>query len=270
MSGTQSNVSNSALPWLIFTLSGNAYAVNSEFVNGIEMKHTKITPIPDAPEEYCGMVDRRGEIYPIINMRKVFGFDTLEAENESYKMLIAEKKDEIKNWFEGMIGRAEDMENAENASLPQEAAQGREMLADFRSSSLAGAKIHKAEKVFDTLSELLSGAAAAKGESKEFFMIKVKNDCLPQIMKALDDAVTAHEKNFRETVVTISDGRHTLGLLVDQVLAVDTLISVTGSDRMRVLMKSKYFESVAKNDRIDPEILVINEEELLQFSRVKQ
>lgn len=268
MSGTQMNVSNSALPWLIFTLSGNAYAVNSEFVNGIEMKQSEITPMPDAPDEYCGMVERRGEIYPIINMRKVFSFDTLEAENESYKTLITDKKDEIKNWFDSLIGRAENMDNAENASLPQEAAQGKEMLAEFRSTSLAGAKIHKAEKVFDTLSGLLIDAAAAKGENKEFYMVKARNDCLPQIMRALDDAVTAHKNTFRETVVTISDGSHMIGLLVDQVLAVDRISSVTGSDRMRALMKSKYFESVAKNDRIDLEILVINEEELLQFSRV--
>lgn len=267
MSGTQLNVSNSALPWLIFTLSGNAYAVNSEFVNGIEMKQSKITPIPDAPDEYCGMVERRGEIYPIINMRKVFSFDTLEAENESYEMLVTEKKDEIKNWFENIISRAENMESSENASLPQEAAQGREMLAEFRSSSLAGAKIHKAEKVFDTLSGLLSGAAAANGENKEFYMIKAKNDCLPQIMRALDDAVTAQKKAFRETVVTISNGSNMIGLLVDQVLAVDKISSVTGSERMRSLMQSKYFESVAKNDRIDLEILVINEEELLRLSR---
>lgn len=267
MSVSQENVINSPLPWLIFTLSGNAYAVNSEFVNGIEMKHKKITPMPDAPDLYCGMVERRGEVYPIINMRKVFSFKTLEDENESYKALVTEKKDEIKVWFEGIISRAEDMGNAENTGLPEEAADGKEMLADFRSSSLAGAKIHKAEKVFDSLGELLNSAASAKGENKEFYMGKVKNDCLPRIMTALDDAVTAHKNTFRETVVTISDGRRMMGLLVDQVLAVDKIRSVTGSERMRSLMKSKYFESVAKNDRIDPEILVINEEELLGLSR---
>ena len=97
-----------------------------------------------------------------------------------------------------------------------------------------------------------------------------KNEAFKQVLISLDGIVKAHENSFREIVVVLNDSEQMLGLLVDQVLAVDKIRSVTGSEKMRVLMQSKYFEGVARNDRVDIEILVINEDELLKLSDVKK
>lgn len=257
------DVNTSHLPWLIFTLGGNAYAVNSSFVNGIEMKSEKITPLPNAADVYCGMVERRGEVYPLLNMRKIFGFKSLDDELSEFKKLIDDKIAEEKAWFGKILSQLESGESVH--IINQNNNKFFDRLLEYGGALTA--KIDKAKKAFYELSGALSKAAEASPAKREPFLNAAK-DAFKQVLTALDGIAKAQENSFREIDVVISDGSQMMGLLVDQVLAVDKIRSVVGSERMRVLMQSKYFEGVARNDRVDLEILVVNEEELMKLSDV--
>ena len=260
------NLTATELPWLIFTLSGNAYSVNSKYVNGLEMKSDRITPLPHAPEVYCGMVERRGEVYPLLNMRKVFGFKPLDDELGEFRKLVEDKIAEEKAWFNNLMSQFEN-----GGSIHITKAQNNikffEKLSEYNSA--VNAKLETAKRAYGELSKVLNEALAADSQKeKEELMNKARTESFRQVLKALDGIVKAQENSFREIVVVLNDGEQMLGLLVDQVLAVDKISSVVGSERMRVLMQSKYFEGVARNDRVDLEILVINEDELLKLSDV--
>lgn len=261
------NLTASELPWLIFTLSGNAYAVNSKYVNGIEMKSEKITPLPQAPDVYCGMVERRGEVYPLLNMRKVFGFKSLDDELKEFRTLVEDKIAAEKAWFKGLMSQ---LESGDNVHIVNSQNNNKffDKLAEY--DGAVTAKIVKAKRAYSDLSTILNEITAAAPAEKEMLLNTAKNEIFRQVLTALDGIVKAHESSFREIVVVLSDGEQMLGLLVDQVLAVDKIRSVSGSDKMRVLMQSKYFEGVARNDRVDLEILVINEDELLELSDVEK
>ena len=261
------NLTASELPWLIFTLSGNAYAVNSKYVNGIEMKSDKITPLPKAPDVYCGMVERRGEVYPLLNMRKVFGFKSLDDEMKEFKKLVEDKISEEKAWFNALMSQYESGGNL-HITKAQNNTQFFDMLAEY--SSAANAKLESAKRAYSELSAVLNEAVSAAPEDKAAILNRARTESFRQVLKSLDGIVKAQENAVNEIVVVLNDGEQMLGLLVDQVLAVDKIRSVAGSERMRVLMQSKYFEGVARNDRVDLEILVINEEELLKLSDVKK
>lgn len=260
------NPTATELPWLIFTLSGNAYAVNSKYVNGIEMKSDRITPLPKAPNVYCGMVERRGEVYPLLNMRKVFGFKSLDEELAEFKKLVENKITEEKSWFQKVISQVESGGNV-HVAKEQNNSKFFDELAKYSSS--VNAKLEKAKKAYGELSKELNVVAGAAPEDKSKLLGGVRGGAFRQVLISLDEVAKAQEEDaVRETVVVLSDGGQMLGLLVDQVLAVDKIRSIVGSERMRVLMQSNYFEGVARNDRVDLEILIINEDELLKLSDV--
>lgn len=140
------------------------------------------------------------------------------------------------------------------------------MIAEYNSA--ANAKIESVKRAYSELSAVLNEAVAAAPEDKAAILNRARTESFRQVLKALDGVVKAQENAVNEIVVVLNDGEQMLGLLVDQVLAVDKIRSVVGSEKMKVLMQSKYFDGVARNDRVDLEILVINEEELLKLSDV--
>ncbi|MDE7279929.1 MAG: chemotaxis protein CheW [Oscillospiraceae bacterium] len=262
----------SELPWLIFTLDEKAYAVNSRFVNGIEMKPGNITPIPDSPDIYCGLVERRGEVYPLLNMRKVFYFPSVDDETEKFVNMIEQRKNDHIRWIETFERCYNTKEKFNLAVDPHKCAFGiwyDQFSKGTHSITFHIKKIEEPHKLLHETAALIINAMN-KGEEKkaEILFKKLKNEYYPRVIAVLDEVKSVYRSTYRETVVVLADEEQKLGLLVDEVLAVDKVEPVVGGGTMNLLLQSRFFENVVRNDKIDKEILVVDEEELLKLSEV--
>lgn len=260
------------LPWLIFTLSGNAYAVNSKYVNGIEMRPDSVTPLPEAPDIYCGLMKRREEVYPLLNMRKVFHFLSVDEETTEFVKMMEQRKQDHIRWIDTLEKCAETGDKFTLATDPHKCAFGIWYDRFINENQSAGLHIKKVEEPHRLLHESATAVLDALGrgdnETASKLIKKAREDYVPKVLAVLDEAEKAFRSTFRETVVVLSDGDQMLGLLVDEVLAVDKIESVNGSASMNLLLQSKFFEGIARNDKIDLEILIVDEEELLKLSDV--
>jgi len=62
------------MTYILFNVAGTTYAVRSQDVLHMEMiEH--ITPVPNAPAFVEGVVFSRGQVVPVMNLRRRFGFD---------------------------------------------------------------------------------------------------------------------------------------------------------------------------------------------------
>lgn len=260
------------LPWLIFTLEGNAYAVNSKFVNGIEMKPKVITPIPEAPDTYCGLVERRGEVYPLLDMRKVFHFRTLDKEVEDFREMMEQRKADHIKWVDTLEHCANTGEEFTLATDCHTCAFGVWYDEFVKNNPSAGVLLKKVEephrKLHNAAHDVLEAASKGDTAAVEKLLRRVRTDYMAKVLAAIDDAERAYKSTFKETVVVLTEGDQMLGLLVDKVLAVDKISYINGGGSMNLLMQSKFFCNVARCSRFDLEILVIDERELLTLSDV--
>lgn len=270
--GASAAEESAELPWLIFTLNGNAYAVNSKYVDGIEMKSDNITPLPEAPDIYRGLVERRGEVYPLLDMRKTFHFLSIDEETSEFRRLMEQRKQDHLNWINSLERCAVSGEKFMLATDPHKCAFGMWYYKFISENHSAGFHIKKVEEPHRLLHEMASDviAAAEQGDNDrvEKLLKRAREDYYPKIVSVLDEAEEAYRGTFRETVVVLSDGTSMLGLLVDEVLAVDKIKPVVGSANMNLLLKSRFFEGTARNDKIDIEILIVDEDELLKLSDI--
>jgi len=76
---------------LLFTLNGVYYGVDVHQVREIR-EVQKITPVPYAPFYIEGVTNLRGEVIPVLNLRKRFG---IESNGESKTMIIVQDKDAV-------------------------------------------------------------------------------------------------------------------------------------------------------------------------------
>lgn len=71
---------------VIFALDNNHYGVHILEVQEI-IKYQEITKLPNTPYFVEGIVNLRGKIIPVMDLRKRFGLESMEI-NENWKILI--------------------------------------------------------------------------------------------------------------------------------------------------------------------------------------
>lgn len=78
---------------IVFTLGDEKYGVDISQVREI-IRPTKITRIPNAPDFVEGVINLRGQITTIINLRKRFGLPPKEIDNDT-RIIVVEYNDAV-------------------------------------------------------------------------------------------------------------------------------------------------------------------------------
>lgn len=73
----QNNISDEVSTYLTFKLGKELFAVNvTKVLTILEMK--PITKVPNSPEHMRGVINLRGQVLPVIDMRIIFGMEATE------------------------------------------------------------------------------------------------------------------------------------------------------------------------------------------------
>jgi purine-binding chemotaxis protein CheW len=73
--------------YVIFRLADESYGVDIDNVENIE-KHTEITRVPYTKSYIKGIINLRGNIIPVIDVRKRFGLESKDQDKDSRIMII--------------------------------------------------------------------------------------------------------------------------------------------------------------------------------------
>jgi len=83
----QESVDNITRRFCTFRLSGRLYGVDIQDVKEINTE-IKYTPIFHAPEKIKGYINIRGQVYLLLDLRKIFGFEEKEIDENSRVVLF--------------------------------------------------------------------------------------------------------------------------------------------------------------------------------------
>lgn len=81
--------------YIIFKLNDERFAANINEVSSIT-DYSSITPVPNGPSYVDGLLNLRGDIIPVINLKKRFKMDTTQ---ETDKRIIIARKDDLEIGF---------------------------------------------------------------------------------------------------------------------------------------------------------------------------
>jgi len=82
-----SMVSEQILQLVTFTLEKEEYAVDILSVQEIN-RITEITKVPNAPDYVEGVINLRGKVIPVVNLRKKFGLNFRETDDSSRVIIM--------------------------------------------------------------------------------------------------------------------------------------------------------------------------------------
>ena len=87
-------------PWLLFKLKDSLYTINSKLITSIVICPEEVTYVPKVSEYIIGLIHLRGNVVPLIDMKKLFGTETDNDDQKNKGMVVVLEKD---NSFVGLI-----------------------------------------------------------------------------------------------------------------------------------------------------------------------
>lgn len=120
---------NEKSSFIIFSVAGTTYAIDSKYVQLMEMIEN-ITPVPTTPDYVDGVMYSRGHVIPVINLRVKFGLEKIPYDLKTRVMVIRNNDRTI-----GLIADSA----KEYLNLPSSAIQpAPELISGFNASWLEG------------------------------------------------------------------------------------------------------------------------------------
>jgi len=78
---------NEAVQYLTFKLDGESFATEISKVREV-LEYTKVTPVPRSPEFMQGVINLRGSVVPVVDLRLQFGMSVVEPTVDTCIIII--------------------------------------------------------------------------------------------------------------------------------------------------------------------------------------
>ena len=213
------------MPWIIFNLCQNKFAVCSDMISGMTELPSEIVPVPTSNKALQGVGVIRGQIVPLINLREFFNMRSLDDEYEEFKEMMEQRKQEHINWSNELKRCLETGEKFTLATDPHECKFGKwidsyssnrnDLNAHVAHISKPHSKLHKvAEEIFrDDISDT----------DKEELLYEADIFYLPKILDLIDEGEELFKSNFRGIVLLVQPkgSDKMMGLVCDEVYSVE-------------------------------------------------
>lgn len=81
---------------ITFEVDGTEYGTDINYINGIiKIKNQKIFSIPEPPPSMEGLINLRGKVYPVFNLRKKFGCSNTAVLSDAKLVIVKVDKGEV-------------------------------------------------------------------------------------------------------------------------------------------------------------------------------
>lgn len=262
-------------PWLLFQLGKNCFAINSKRVGGIMISPEELTCLPDSPEFVRGLIMLQGNIIRLLDLRMLFGMETIEMEREEFHQMLEDRKQDHLLWVKELERCIESGEAFTLATDPHKCAFG-QWYDQFESESHSvNHHLRKIEEPHRKLHEAALAVAECRQDCEKCTRDKCLKEILrelneelaPRIVSLLDEAQEVFRESYREMAILIEEGDRRLGLIVDQVLSVEELDRHELDDSgVSFFHDLTYIDGVCQSRTVEGNVLVVNDAKLLELT----
>jgi chemotaxis signal transduction protein len=249
-------------PWALFQLAQTIYAISTQHIKAMVIMED-INIMPGMPKYTKGLLNLRGEIIPVIDLRKFYGMRSINEEILELQDLLEQRKTDHINWINTLEDSVKEQKEFVLTTDPHVCAFGK-----WRDSyQTADNMLNYLLRKFDEPHQKIHAAAIAVKEFERMgeypkayeLIAQIRNTEYRIMLGLFATFIDQYRESRREIVIIIEEGNRQLGLAVDSVLAIepilkDTTLTLPGSGGK----KSTRFQ-IGKRSKDDTPIILIDE-----------
>ncbi len=220
-------------PLVIFLIKGSQYAISAKFVSNM-VAVPDIRPVPHAPPYVRGIINLRGKVLPLVDLRLRLGYTSANSEVSDFCTMLKQREQDHRNWLNELEASVLEKRDFHLTSNPHQCAFGK-WYDTFKTEDLSAKAIlrkfdrphkrihalaHKVEKLqaegdFEAAQKLVKA-----GQAKDL-----------KLMIKLFSKVQDHlQETAREIAMIVETPHFDYAVAIDMVSAVEFLAPGTTED----------------------------------------
>ncbi len=261
---------NNNFPWLVFNLNKSFFALSCENITGITILPKKVTQPVLTPPYIRGLLNLRGEIIPLVDMRELFAFPTTMSEFEDFKKFKVSAITAHQGWVDELVRCVEEEDTFTRELNPDKCAFGKWLLTFDASNNIMNSYLRKIDpphrqlhqeggKIVELHKQPQSSEREKKIQESKENVTKVLAPTIFSILaKIEEDWCEAH----KEMVIIFTYNDKKIGLIVDEVQSVECLEILNQEVNIDMQNIAHFFSSIARSTRSNNVIFLVDETEL--------
>lgn len=261
--------------WLVIKLKEQLFGVDISYIESIFQVEQAVTRLPGSSENLLGVINLRGDVVPLLDLRRILGITPLEVEQAEFEEMLELRKQDHIHWVDELKRSIANNEPFRLATDPHQCAFGK--WYDNYQTDLATVAFHlaKIEEPHRLLHQTAEEAIACtrkcdECEREECLQLSLQRGAevyMPTVVKLLEEAKTVFRQGHRKMCVVISHEDETMGLLVDDVKSVERLAGIAETANIKK-NGSTYVTHVGQGGNDTKNVLILGVSELFAGSLV--
>ncbi len=214
-------------PHLVVRLKERGIAIPAALVREIAPL-PRVVPVPGAPPFVRGVVNVRGEVIPVTDLRLRLGLTTRAQEIDEVIRTLHEREQDHRNWIRELEASVQEKRPFTLARDPHLCKFGKwydTYVPDVRALALIWSGFDLPHKTIHALADVVLGYAEQGDTARALAEIeRARRTDLAALIGLFADAVRALTQSVRELVVILRRGERTTAISVDAAEAVEPLV----------------------------------------------
>jgi len=216
----------SQLPFVLFQVKESLYGVSSENVREIVLL-PKVIGIPNAPEDIRGVINLRGKIVKLVDLRVRLGLPSAKVELDALIQLLHDRERDHHNWLAELEACVRECRPFKMARDPHACKFGQwydKYQTDNSLLKMALKKMNEPHRIIHaTADEVLRRAAHGDIKGAMELLAARRNEELAELSRLFDEARNILREHHRELAVVLVHGDQRFAISIDLMEAVERI-----------------------------------------------
>jgi purine-binding chemotaxis protein CheW len=226
-------VAKDKIPFVLFEAGNGLYAVSAEFVREM-LTLPPVVRVPNAPPEVRGVINIRGSILKLVDLRIVLGVSSAQSEVDALIQLLHDREKDHRNWLKELEACVRERRPFNLARDPHKCkfgvwfdqyrkqCQSQEQTIQTTFFRMALEKMDAPHQVIHaSADEVLKKAESGNFEDALAILEKRRNCELALLIKLFEESRQILKETRREIVLVVRNGAKQFAMSVDGVQSVE-------------------------------------------------